>query len=247
MWSIKGQVKKHIGPLVWESLGRVKLEYNYSKRIYHCDSILIPLFKKYLSKKRGFYVDVGTADGRAASNTFHLEKMQGWHGVLVEPIMHLYFQTRKIRDLEKNHIFNCACVDFDYKESLIEFYYSGLMTIATSGTSKNDARKWAESGARFLGAGEDIQKTWSLARTLDSILVESNAPNNIDFLTIDVEGFEYQVLKGIDFERFTFDYLLIETVENSPSCNLLNDLGYKCQEIIEQNILFINKKLPNQL
>ena len=47
-------------------------------------------------------------------------------------------------------------------------------------------------------------------RTLNSILIESSAPKLIDFLSLDVEGMEIDVLKGVDFNCFNFKYLLIE-------------------------------------
>jgi hypothetical protein len=61
----------------------------------------------FLSKENGFYVDVGASDGRAASNTYHLEKFQNWQGVLIEPTMHVYFRSREIRSLKRN-IFSTA-------------------------------------------------------------------------------------------------------------------------------------------
>lgn len=235
---VKKLIKKSFDPLVWDSLGRARQEYRYSKKRFHCDSNLVPIFEKYLGKQGGYYIEVGANDGRSGSNTFHLEKFQGWHGILVEPIMHLYFNCRRNRDTRRNLIFNCACVDFGYREHLVEFMYSGMMTISTSLPGSNDVSEWTRAGSRFLSSGETVQKTWSLARTLDSILVESKAPTHIDFISIDVEGAEYSVLSGIDFERFVFDYILIETSHNSPSYNLLLELGYECKEIIMQNILF---------
>ena len=46
---------------------------------------------------------------------------------------------------------------------------------------------------------------------MNSLLFKSNAPKIIDFLSLDTEGAEFEVLGGIDFQKFKFRYLLIET------------------------------------
>jgi len=131
---IKKLIKARIHPLVWDKIGQVKKEYAYTSQKYHCDEILIPVFQKYFSKSNGFYVDIGASDGRAASNTYHLEKFQDWCGILVEPIMHVHFRSRQIRDLKRNIFFNCALVASDYVGKTVELLYSGLMTISKEST-----------------------------------------------------------------------------------------------------------------
>ena len=71
---IKRLMRSKVQPLVWQRLGQAKQEFRWNKSIYHSDDILIPIFKKYLQKEGGYYVDVGANDGRSASNTYHLEK-----------------------------------------------------------------------------------------------------------------------------------------------------------------------------
>ena len=140
---------------------------------------MIPVFKDILSKNNGFYLDVGAYDGRAASNTYHLEKIQNWQGVLIEPIMHLYLRSLEIRDPERNIFFNCALVSKTYKEKTVELLYSGLMTISYE--SRFLVEEWADLGSKFLGNGEVVTPFYSLARTLQSVLIESNAPQELIF------------------------------------------------------------------
>ena len=150
----KAFIKSKIHPLVWQKLGQAKMEYAYTSKKYHCDENLIPVFKKFLSKDNGFYVDVGASDGRAASNTYHLEKFQNWQGVLIEPIMHVHFRSREIRDLKRNIFFNCALVSNNYNQKSVELLYSGLMTISSE--SIFSGKEWADSGSKFLGNGEVV-------------------------------------------------------------------------------------------
>lgn len=236
--NLKNFFKSSLHPLVWERLGQAKQEYYWNKQIWHCDKPLIPIFEKYFSFSSGYYVDVGANDGRSSSNTYHLEKNQDWNGVLIEPIMHVFFRSKQIRSLQKNIFFNCACVDSSFTEENIQLFYSGLMTILSNQKMDLDPISWAENGRKFLSRGETVQKTWSEARTLDSILFEANSPTQIDLLSIDVEGAELGVLKGIDFTRYVFKYILIETKTGSKSHEYLVHANYKLIERIEQNLLF---------
>jgi FkbM family methyltransferase len=242
---IKKLIKTRIHPLVWDKIGQVKKEYAYTSQKYHCDEILIPVFQKYFSKSNGFYVDIGASDGRAASNTYHLEKFQDWRGILVEPIMHVHFRSRQIRDLKRNIFFNCALVASDYVGKTVELLYSGLMTISKESTF--NTQQWAEAGSKFLGSGEVVSIFYSLARTLESVLTEANAPNKIDLLSIDVEGAELSVLQGVDFSNWIFDYILIETSEGSAAYLTLIKEGYLHIESISQNLLFRHPSLTGPM
>ena len=237
----KALIKSKIHPLVWDKLGRAKKEFEYVSQKYHCDEILIPVFKKFLSKENGFYVDVGANDGRAASNTYHLEKFQNWQGVLIEPIMHVHFRSREIRDEKRNIFFNCALVSNSYNQKTVELLYSGLMSISSE--SIFPGKEWADSGSKFLGNGEVVTPFYAVAKTLQSVLIESNCPARIDFLTIDVEGAELSVLQGVNFSDWVFEYILIETTEGSDAFKKLLNEGYIHTMSISQNILFTHPSM----
>ena len=98
---IKNLLRDRMHPLVWDKLGQVKQEIRWTRRKYHYDPDLKHIFEQYLNFENGFYVDIGANDGRSSSNTYHLEKTLGWGGILIEPIMHVHFRSREIRDLEK--------------------------------------------------------------------------------------------------------------------------------------------------
>jgi FkbM family methyltransferase len=159
----------------------------------------------------GFFVELGANDGVTQSNTLHFERFRGWKGVLVEPIPHNYLACRENRSSE-NAIFCNACVSFDYKDKFVEIAYSNLMSAPIGLESDvEDALAHARSGKRFLPSGEDVFTFGALARPLNDLLVEAGAPGQIDLLSLDVEGAELEVLKGIDHERFRFRFMCIET------------------------------------
>ena len=235
---VKRYIKNKLHPLVWERLGQAKQEYFWTKQNWHCEKNLEPIFKKYFSKHGGYYVDIGANDGRSFSNTYHLEFDQKWTGILVEPIMHVSFRSRQLRNPDSNKFFNAACVGTDYEGENVELIYSGLMSISKTEDQKYDPDAWAKEGSQFLSRGEVAQRTWSQARTVDSILAEAEAPAVIELLSIDVEGAEYDVLKGIDFETRLIEYVLVETEVDSKAYRLLRDAGFNHIETVSQNLLF---------
>ena len=164
--------------------------------------------EKYLRKDPGFFVELGAYDGVTASNTYHLEYAKGWRGVLIEPSPHLYLECLRKRS-RRNNIFCNACVSFDYTDPFVEMTYCGSMSIAKSiADDVDDIEAHLHHGRKFLG--EEVEFTFGAkARTLGSILAEADAPQRIDFLSLDVEGAEIEVLEGVDLSETVFEHMLI--------------------------------------
>ena len=111
------------------------------------------------------------------------------------------------------------------------------MTVGTD-ISEFNAHEWANFGGEFLKPGQYVQKIWSQARTLDSILNEAQSPTIIDLISIDTEGAEYEILKDFNFSKFKFRYILIESKINSLVCRLLIANKYELLEEIGSNLFF---------
>jgi FkbM family methyltransferase len=163
---------------------------------------------KYLEFRDGFFIEVGANDGYLQSNTYYLEKVLGWQGVLVEAIPELYERCRKQR--KKAHVYNCALVAKDYEESTIEINFANLMSVVEG------ARKTFDEQSKHIADGIRLQKlakSYTVrvpARTLESILDGLPYPLKIDFFSLDVEGYELSVLKGLNLEKYSPKYILIE-------------------------------------
>jgi hypothetical protein len=69
----------------------------------------------------------------------------------------------------------------------------------------------ASEGLRHIPSTHDNFTFGARASTLEDLLVKANAPALIDFLSLDVEGAEIEVLKGIDFNRHKFRFMCIES------------------------------------
>ncbi len=163
--------------------------------------------ERYLSMENGFFIEAGANDGHSQSNTYFLERFRGWRGVLIEPIPELYELC--VRERPSSQVFNCALIAANDPSEQVSFRYGGLMSmVAGSLGLPVDEETHVASGMQF---GWDQPYTLVVpGRTLSSVLDEANAPDEIDFFSLDVEGYEAQVLAGLDFDRHAPRFVLVE-------------------------------------
>jgi len=111
-------------------------------------------------------------------------------------------------------------------------YYSNLMTIANELENDiDDTLSHAKTGEVHLSEGESVVKILAPAKILTDLLNNADAPKVIDFLSIDVEGAEIEVLKGIDYKKYQFKYILIESRFEEKIENFMSEKNY---ELIEK-------------
>jgi FkbM family methyltransferase len=132
---------------------------------------------------RGYFVEVGANQPREASQTFDLEQ-RGWTGVLIEPRSDCADELRRQRTAR---VFAEACSSRRNAGGLMTLHLAG-------GHSSFDARL-------DLAAVKPHGAVVVPVRTLDEILIEAQAPA-VDFVSIDVEGHELDVLDGFDLARW---------------------------------------------
>ena len=212
--------------------------------------IISNLFKDVSGPK--FYIEIGANDGLSQSNTKYLELFYDWRGILIEPIPSVFKKLQKNR-ASNNFFENRACCSFNFDSSTMAFIYANLMTISTDGESDVENRhRHAEIGAGSLSSGEKPYEFTAIAVTMNSILDKYDAPKRINFFSLDVEGSEIEVLKGIDFQVYIFDYICIETRSFDAVEKYLSVRGYECIEILTNNIthndyLFKYKNLSSNI
>jgi FkbM family methyltransferase len=162
---------------------------------------------KYVDFDWGFFVEAGANDGYDQSNTYWLERGRGWRGVMVEPVAELAREAALERPGAR--IFNCALVAEDHPGATVTLRYGGLMTTVAGFRESSEAdHEWVADAHRVVQEEPEHEFTVP-ARTLSSVLDEARAPE-IDLLSLDVEGFEPQVLAGLDLERHAPRFVLVE-------------------------------------
>jgi FkbM family methyltransferase len=182
--------------------------------------------ERYVDHDAGYFVELGANDGIAQSNTLYFEKFRGWHGLLVEPVLHNFLNCLKVRS-PTTSIFCCACTSFEYRERFVEIAFSNLMSTPIGLESDiADHLAHAEAGRQFLMPSDRVVTFGARARPLNDLLIEAGAPEVIDLLSLDVEGAEIEVLKGIDHGRFRFRYMCIECRDIGKMQAYLRELGY---------------------
>jgi FkbM family methyltransferase len=182
--------------------------------------------KKYLDYSNGYFVELGANDGVRQSNTKYFEQFRKWTGTLIEPMPLNYEECKRNRS-KKTKVYNFACVSFEYKKPFTHMIYSNLMSVALDGESDIENRmEHAQIGAQFLSEKQKMYEFDAPARTLNSILSEADAPKLIDLLSLDVEGAEIEVLKGVDHQEYRFKYIVIEIREFEKMNHYLNKCGY---------------------
>lgn len=193
----------------------------------------------YIGYDGGYFVELGANDGVSQSNTLYFEKYRGWRGLLVEPAPHNYLQCRANRSAA-NSIHCAACVSFAYKAEFVRIAYSNLMSTPLGlATDISDPLAHAQSGRAFLGQSEDIFEYGAVARTLNDLLVTAGAPKSIDFLSLDVEGAELEVLQGVDHGVFRFKFILVECRDFNRMQDFLVAVDYAfVEKLSEQDYLF---------
>lgn len=162
-------------------------------------------------KNTGIFIDVGANEPIARSQTWLLEK-NGWEGILIEPLPHLATRLREQR--KRSQVYQVVCGAPGHPET-VEFHeaaahaHSGLVKYAVDADDKY------------------IQVHRIKMMTLDEIIEQSKCPA-IDFVSIDVEGTEFDVLRGFDVTRHRPSLLLLEDHLFNLKCHcLLRASGYR--------------------
>jgi FkbM family methyltransferase len=193
------------------------------------------VLSQLLFKKGGYFVDFGATDGVLGSNSYILERRYGWTGILAEPARcwHAALQRNRGAHIE----FSCVSAS---SGRTIPFYEKGVLSSARSQLSFGKKLKRLTKPGRFYEV-----PTISL---LD-LLQKHGAPPVIDYLSLDTEGTELQILGAFDFSAFRFRVI---TCEHNYSPNrdrifaLLSAHGYRrvCESISAVDDWYVSSEEP---
>lgn len=154
-----------------------------------------------LPGRGGWFVEAGAYDGFQQSNTYFLARLKGWRGVLIEPLPQLAALCKKRRGESK--VVCCALGAPEDAGGTLRLRHAGLMTMVCGSLADDSTEQArASSGLREQGLPPLEQFVEAPVRTLTDVLLETGTPWDFDLLSLDVEGFEVDALRGLDLSRF---------------------------------------------
>lgn len=178
----------------------------------------------------GVCVEVGAADGINGSNTYFFER-KGWRALCIEPIQISFDNCLSCR----KECVNCCISSEDSEDKDFHIFCLDTNVSAISGLEPDE--RLIESHSHLI---TDRKLCKVKVRSLTSLLDELNYPTTIDFISIDTENTELDVLKGLDFEKYDIKAMVIENNFDEPFCeDYLKPLGYKKIHRIAVNDFFI--------
>jgi len=167
-------------------------------------------------KKDGYFLDIGAHDGISINNTYLLESRYKWSGLCIEanPIT--------FANLKKNRHATCLNICLDAEEGEVDFILRGTL-------------------GGIVGPGFDNQEITAKTnhiielktKPLMQVLKEQQAPDIIDYMSIDVEGAEERILGAFDFNTYLFRCITIER----PTLSL--------KDILNRNSYILIKEIPD--
>lgn len=180
-------------------------------------------------RRDGFFVEFGVSDGIDLSNTYLLEKSYGWTGVVAEPNPSFHRAVKASRScfISEKCVYNTSG------------HKIGFMAIDPAAIAEWDARTlsriaeidpddWAE--ARNGGPRGHHSRIEVPTISLNDLLIEAEAPSDIDYLSVDTEGSEYEILNHFDFSKWNITCISVEhnfTRNRGKIYELLTSHGYR--------------------
>ena len=174
----------------------------------------------YEEKRGGFFIEIGASDGIEISNTYLLETQYEWKGICVEPIPYRYEKLVVNRP-------NSKCSD----KAVIGV--SGLklsFDIAKDGDGMSGISSYIiDKHRQQIDANKETIAVETIS--FNDLLEQFEAPSFIEYLSLDTEGTELDILKSLDFDSYKFGLIDIEHNFMEPKRteirNLLISKGYQ--------------------
>lgn len=189
--------------LIWDFISFAGKRLDFSSSQIMQDLLVLFIFRE---KGKGYFVEFGATDGVYLSNTYLLEKRYGWQGILSEPakIWHQALFQQRSCHIEKD------CVWSKTGDKLL-FNETENPEISTlEHFTENDSL----AASRTKGKKYEVPTI-----SLLDLLKKYNAPSFIDYISLDTEGSELEILAAFDFKQFSFGVI---TVEHNFSDNRQN-------------------------
>lgn len=220
---MKKLLKKVLGKNLVKFLSQVKKKYidNYRVESYSQDGEDI-ILKEFLAKdgiKKGFYVDIGAHHPKRFSNTYLFYK-RGWNGINIDAMpgsKRLFNRSRK-RDINLE-------IGISKKKATLTYYMFDEPGLNSFDEGLSTFR---DTNSKYTLIDKKSVETYPLSYILDKYLPKNQ---RIDFMNIDVEGLDLEVLKSNNWRKYKPRYILIEIFSDN------------LEDILEDNVYLFLKEM----
>ena len=196
------------------------------------------LWHFFENRPAGFFLEVGAFDGVFLSPTYWFER-HGWSGICVEPHPDYFPLCRKNRP--GSVCVHAACVGSESTKTIELFAEpSGLFSVLGATNEEIMRQRFVDAWGKNLQAVHPVEVP---ASTIDGLLKQHlPAGRTLDFVSIDVEGVEIEVLQGFDLELYHPRILIIETNTDEDREKVTSHLapfGYREARRLYVNTLYV--------
>ena len=163
-------------------------------------------------KANGFFVEFGATDGVTLNNSWLMENEFNWQGILAEPARGWHDDLHANRKCR----IDTRCV---WRESGCQISFTEAIRGENSAISS-----FMKTSRKLRGRSYSVGTV-----SLNELLETHEAPSIIDYISIDTEGSEFDILNSLDFEKWSFRTLTVEhnfAAQRHDICQLLTSKGY---------------------
>ncbi len=218
-----------------KSLTHKKISYSYGG----VDLLILDIFK---NQKKGYYLDIGCAHPIKNNNTYLLYR-KGWNGINID----LDKENIDLFNSYRKRDFNVTAAVSDKEGETDLYFYHNKSALNTISKQNADFQKADISSIKKI-------KTQSINKILE------NSPykdQKIDFLSVDVEGYELDIFKNFDFNKYSPKVIVVEFLDlslkkleiknlninnmiRSEIFELIQSKGYTLANVLHSDLVFIN-------
>ena len=179
----------------------------------------------------GFFLEIGAYDGVTGSNCLHFEKFMGWDGIAVEP------SRTQFGFLQKNRTCQTINKAVGFADDTVEFIevVEGLMQM-----SGVNSKEFAET--KSFVENDKASRTVSYQIETVSVMEMLDGRSEVDFMSLDIEGPELQVLESIDFDALRIRVIAVEnSAAGSPKFRRFFDkVGYSYYDTVGYDEIYFH-------
>lgn len=178
------------------------------------------LWQYFKGKENGFFIELGAYNGVSFSNSYFFAKQLGWRGLLIEAI------------------------ETQYKQCVVNRPESVVVHAALQGDPNKQSETFSvvEGADMLSGIGDKAgMKTMTVPCSTLNTLLEDIKPNHIDFVSIDVEGAELEVLRGFDLDKYKPELVMLEAnglKARQEQESYMKSFGYTRLHTISENDIY---------